>query len=49
MEIIMADFYFLGVKYFSAVEYFPHTQPELWSRDGVSRISLCESAAVFGG
>ncbi|KAK0156189.1 hypothetical protein N1851_000520 [Merluccius polli] len=25
----------MGVKYFSAVEYFPHTQPELWSRDGV--------------
>ncbi|KAK0155255.1 hypothetical protein N1851_002389 [Merluccius polli] len=23
------------MKYFSAVEYFPHTQPELWSRDGV--------------
>ncbi|KAK0140608.1 putative nuclease HARBI1 [Merluccius polli] len=25
----------MGMKYFSAVEYFPRTQPELWSRDGV--------------
>ncbi|KAK0131721.1 hypothetical protein N1851_033498 [Merluccius polli] len=25
----------MGVKYFSAEEYFPHTQLELWSRDGV--------------
>ncbi|KAK0131252.1 hypothetical protein N1851_034040 [Merluccius polli] len=25
----------MGVKYFSAVEYFPLTQPQLWSTDGV--------------
>lgn len=35
-------YFFKGVKYFSTAEHFPMNNLELWSRDGVSRISCCD-------